>query len=320
MAAIDRELAEALPPGILDPATGALDGLQLLSAAVTRVRAVDATLDLSSVAGWYVEEDYAVALAALSREVGREVTATANAEGSGCAMVVHGHDGEHVALSLQLVLGIFCKDEALKTLCLNILHHELCHVHDGAVQRLNLLGEYPQPGSLRGWPQWLFPFAQDIWAEYYADRRAYPSLRDSEGYHLQSLEAEVRRFPSAIQHAFRDLKVDDDASKAFTKVWAIVGGVAPCLENLCKHLGYVMGTLAAKGSHPGESALACAGEPWLRDAWVTLEQHLDHMYRTHGRWPGIGVYQPLTAAVESMLANAGMSLTNVWGRPLAMPA
>jgi hypothetical protein len=322
MVTISRELAEALPPGILDVSTGAVDGTLLLSSAVALVLDIDPDLDLSTVVRWYVADDYAVALADLSKVVGTSVTATANAEGAGCALVHHEPDGEHVAFANQVLLGPFSPDEVQKALWLNVMHHELCHVHDAATHRRNIPEMYASPPRQVGWSQWLFAFAHDIWSEYYANRRSHLTLRNGENYQLPSLDAEVRRFPGVAKSAFRNLDDNDDASKAFEQVWTVVGEVAPHLENLCKHLGYVMGTLAAQQPNSGTASCAvpAAGEPWLREAWGSLVPHLDEMYRTHGRWPGIAVYQPVQLAVQLMLRKAGMALTSILGRLVALPS
>jgi hypothetical protein len=155
--------------------------MRLFAEAIECIREVDADLDLSTIVDVHVREDYADALASLSQAVGRPITASESPDGSGAAMVLHEPDGEHIAVGLPLLLGVFSPDEALKTLTLSVLHHELCHVHDGAVHRRTLPGLWERSLTFPDWKSaWLFPFALDIWAEYYADRRSYPSRRGTE--------------------------------------------------------------------------------------------------------------------------------------------
>jgi hypothetical protein len=323
VATISRDLAEALPPGAFDLSTGSLDVTRLLAEAIERIRETDEELDLSTIVDVHVREDYADALASLAQAVGRPITASESPDGSGTAMVLHEPDGEHIAVGLPVLLGIFSPDDTFKALSRSVLHHELCHVHDGAVHRRTLPGLWDRSLTLPDCKSaWLFPFAHDIWAEYYADRRSYPSRRGTENWSLPMLEGAVARFPSIVGIALGNLTDDTPVSEAYARAEPALNEVGPHLEYLCKHLGYVMGALAASryAAESSCSSPAVAEVPWLHPAWIALEPHLDSMYRTHGSWTGVEIFGPLSTAVETMLERAGMKLVSPFGRRLVLPA
>jgi hypothetical protein len=118
-----------------------------------------------------------------------------------------------------------------------------------------------------------------------------------------------------------NLADDTPVPEAFARADSALNEVAPHLEYLCKHLGYVIGTLAASRSVPDSSysSLAVAEVPWLHPAWIELGPHLDSMYRTHGSWTGVEVFGPLSTAVETILEKAGMKLTSAFGHRLVLP-
>lgn len=318
---IDPDLLAALPAGVYVAEKASLDAMMLFARAAERVLAVDRGLDLSTIVRIYAHERYADALAALSRDVGRTVAATNNAEGQGIGIVHHEADGEYFTISLGVLLSVFSPADEVRGFALNVLHHELCHIHDAATHRRNLPGFYPVPAGLKGWEQRLFPFAHDIWSEYFANRRAHRTSAGGVDIHRAPLEEAVLRFPNVVRDCVTSLEDEDDVTTALDKAVPLFLEVCPPLESLCKHLGYVMGTRAALRDETGDSPTLTfvSQQSWLQESWTALEKHLDQIYRTHGQWPGLEVYLPVVNEVRSMLARAGMTLTYFAGRLLMMP-
>jgi hypothetical protein len=124
----------------LDPATGRLDYGRVIQEVVGAIMSIDPTLDLSTIKSYRASSDYRGLLAEISKEMGRTVTATERTDGVGMAMLVHGKEGDVLALDLSILEGLFDADEDMMRLTVNLVHHELSHAHDSAAKRRNFAG------------------------------------------------------------------------------------------------------------------------------------------------------------------------------------
>lgn len=296
---------------LTDPSTGNLDLDRAMCEVLDLVRDEDETLDLSNLRSVRSSDDYPALIAGIAKEVGKPCAPTERRDASGMAMVIHGPDGDVVALHTGVIRAVFGSDGDLADLALWTVHHELSHVHDWAVKTRNI-GSEPYTRQ----PSYFFPLADHIWSEYFADRRSFPSMPGGKSVHTDVLVTNLAKVASTAKSALARARVQDSPSP-------LLNEVVPEVSFLLTLTAYVLGALAGAGATLGQehpSVAAAITGSCLEQAWPVLAAHLDTMAATHGNWSGIEVYRPLEDAVQGVFARLGIAFAlgedgHVWVRP-----
>jgi hypothetical protein len=296
---------------LADPSTGELDLDRATREVLGIVCDEDEALDLSNLRSVRSSDDYPALVAGIAKEVGKPLAPTERRDASGMAMVIHGADGDVVALHSGLIRAVFGSDADLADLSLWTVHHELSHVHDWAVKTRNIGSQpYARP------PSYFFPLAETIWSEYFADRRSFPSMPGGKSVHTDVLVANLAKVASTAKAALARARAQDSPTP-------LLNEVVPEVSFLLTLSAYVLGALAGAGCTVGEEypfvAAAITGS-CLEQAWPVLAAHLDRMAAAHGNWSGIEAYRPLEDVVQSVFARLGMAFAlgedgHVWVRP-----
>ena len=294
-----------------DPATGLLDYGRVINEVVALVRDIDPALNLSKLKSVRTSYDYRAVLVELSKETGRTVTATERAEGSGMGMLVHGKDDDVLALHQGLLDELFHDDPLRMRLAVNLIHHELSHAHDSAAKRKSF-GDAWLSQPVTGVSNHLFPIADAVWCEYFANRRSYLTWPGSEHMHGPMFARQIPAARAAVKTAIRSFR-------RHVNVTHLLDDTMPQLNFLFMLTGYVMGTVHASGGSLEDvdaGAAAAMRGSYFESAWKALDIELDHLYQAHGQWPsGIGVYGPLEAIAGDVMVRLGLVLSVRNGRP-----
>jgi len=268
------------------------------------IRELDPSLDLSSLSRVSASSNYRGLLEGISNEIGRSLVATERDSGVGVAMAISDGDKFILAVDTCILELLFAPDKADMLTVINLLHHELAHVHDGAVKRKNLPDVW-LTRRLEGWSVYIYPIAQCAWSEYYAERRSYPTLPHGESLRIPMLETEIPRVTLAIRNAV-------SAHRLHNNMDIMVPEVIKEVRWLFQLAGYALGTLAA-ANKPLEEVHANAASVLrasiLGGHWNALAELFDHLWRTHGTWPDGEILNPVEAIVLSTLNELGVILT-----------
>jgi hypothetical protein len=282
---------------LIDPSTGNLDLERATREVLGVVCDEDEALELSNLRSVRSSSDYPALVAGIAKEVGKPLVATDRHDARGMAMVIHGPDGDVLALHTGLLQAVFGSDGDLADLALWTVHHELSHVHDWAVKTRNI---GPEPYSRP--PSCFFAVADLIWSEYFADRRSFPSMPGGKSVHADVLVENVARIAGTAKAALAAALIQNSPKP-------LMDVTLPAARFLLTLAAYVLGALAGAGRTVGEeypSVAAAITGSCLEKAWPMLAGHLDEMAATHGMWSGVEVYRPLEDAVESVFARLGM--------------
>jgi hypothetical protein len=194
------------------------------------------------------------------------------------------------------------EEEVLQTV-VNMVHHELCHAHDSAAKRRNFSGAW-LTHSVTGVSRHLFPVADAVWCEYFANRRSYPTWPGGEHMHAAMFADQVSAVPVAVKEAI--------------KAYRLHGGIPRLLDDAMPHIkflfmlaGYVMGTVHGAGGALQDldaAAAAAVKGSYFEPVWAALDAELERMYQTHGHWAGLAVYAPLEDIASSVMMSVGLVL------------
>lgn len=294
----------------IDPRTGGLDYQRVVGEIVGAIKSFDPTLDLSTVKSVRASSDYRGLLAQISTEMGRTITATERSDGVGMAMLVHGTDGDVLALDVAILDGMFHADEDMMRLTVNLLHHELSHAHDSAAKRRSFADVWlKQP--VTGVSCQLFPLADAVWCEYFANRRSYPTWPSGKHMHASMFAQQIPAVSAAVKRAIK-------AYRLHRSIPRLLDAAIPHINFLFMLTGYVMGTVHGAGGTLQDLDTEAAGAvngSYFEPAWAALSMELDRMYETHGQWPGLTVYAPLEAIASSVMRSLGLDLGLRDGQP-----
>lgn len=288
----------------VDSASGQLDYERVLKDVIGYIGSEDPTLDLSDLKSIRVSTNYPGLLHEISAELGRTITATERADGSGHAMLVHGKDGDILALSAGFLEAVFHADSDTGLRAVNTIHHELAHAHDAAAKRRNF-GEAWLTHRVTGASSYTLPCAEAVWSEYFADRRSYPTSPGGEPMHAAMLAAQIPAVESKMKSSIGEFRHHGDCSR-------LLSDVMPELHFLFTLAGYVLGTVAGAARPIEGMASGVANSvraTYFEPAWQALTVELDRMYQAHGSWVGIEAYAPLEQVVGSVMARLGVEFT-----------
>lgn len=248
-----------------------------------------------------VSPDYPQAMAALSQQLGKDLTPT-NSDGAlGMAMSVDAGDYDIIVVDAGIIEGLFTP--AISEV-LHLIHHELAHSHDHAVNRKGwTAGLREEPGfpDLR---KRMFPLAHKLWVEYQAERRSAATIQ-AECQQAPLLMDLLERLPMEISLLILSYRMSHG------HIPRLMDEVCAKIATLCLLAGYVLGDLAGTGSepsalHPGLPA-AMSAQP-LGDLWKPILEALDKLYQDHGSWGSSEVFMPLEDLLVQVFRRFGMAL------------
>lgn len=288
----------------LDPETGLVRWGEVIPEILKLICEIDPDLELSSLSQVRTSSNYPGLLEEISKDVGRTMVATERESGVGVAMVIPDGKMNILAVDTGILENLFDPDVVVMLTTLNLLHHELAHVHDSAVKRRNLPDVWMKQ-RLEGWSCYTNRIAQGSWSEYYAERRSYLTLPRGESLRIPMLEVEIPRTEQAIRNAVV-------AHRLHCSIDMLIPVVFQELRFLFQLAGYALGTLAAAEKPLDEvnaGAAAVLQASSFSRHWNALAEHLDHLWRTHGDWPNGEIFAPVEAMALSTLKELGVVLT-----------
>lgn len=288
----------------LDPDTGQVRWGEVIPAILELIDEIDPGLELASLSSVRTSSNYRGLLEEISKDLGRTIVATERESGVGVAMVIPDGEMNILAVDTGILEYLFDPDVAVMLTTLNLLHHELAHIHDGAVKRRNLPDVWMKR-RLDGWSYYTNRIAQSAWDEYYAERRSYPTLPRRESLRIPILETEIPKTAQAIRNAV-------SAHQLHSSMDVLVPAVFQEVGFLFQLAGYALGTLAAAEKpleevHAGAASVLRASR--FGRHWDALAEHLDLLWRAHGAWPDGEIFAPLEAMVLTTLKELGVVLT-----------
>ena len=300
----DTNALAAMREQFLDPETGQVRWGDVIPAILGLISELDPGLELSSLSRVSTSSNYCGLLEEISKDVGRTMVATERESGVGVAMVIPDGEMNILAVDTGILENLFDPDLAVMLTTLNLLHHELAHVHDGAVKRRNLPDVWMKR-RLEGWSYYTNRIAQGAWDEYYAERRSYPTLPRGESLRIPMLEAEIPKTAQAIRNAVA-------AHRLHCSMDSLIPAVFQEVRFLFQLAGYALGTLAAAEKpleevHTGAATVLRASS--FGRHWDALAEHLDLLWCTHGAWPDGEIFAPVEAMVLTTLKELGVVLT-----------
>lgn len=288
----------------LDPETGLVRWGEVIPVIFGVICEYDPGLELSALSLVRTSPDYRSLLEEISKELRRPVVATERESGVGVAMVIPDGDKFLLAIDTFFLESLFAPSVEVMLTALNLLHHELAHIHDATVKRRNLPDVWMKR-RLEGWSYYTNRIAQSAWDEYYAERRSYPTLPRGESLRIPMLEAEIPKTAQAIRNAIA-------AHRNHGSMDILVPAIFKEVHFLFQLSGYALGTLAAAGKTLEETHLGAATA--LRTSsfgthWDGMAKRLDLLWSTHGAWPDGEIYAPIESMALTILKELGVILT-----------
>lgn len=294
----------AMREQFLDHETGQVRWGDVVPQILEFFREIDPGLELSSLSKVITSWNYPGLLEEISKEVGRTIVATKRESGEGVAMVIPDGAKNILAVDTGILEYLFDPDPAVRDTMLNLLHHELAHIHDSAVKRRNLPDIWMKR-RLEGWSIYTNRIAQSSWDEYYAERRSYPTLPLGESLRIPMLKDEIPRTLKAIRNAVA-------AHQFHRNMDTLISAVFEEVRFLFQLAGYALGTLAAAEKpleevHAGAATVLRASS--FSRHWNPLAEQLDFLWRTHGAWPDGEIFAPIEDMILTTLKELGVVLT-----------
>lgn len=279
--------------------------LGLAASCVTMlVQDMDPTLDLRRLLRWEVSEDIYKAAARISTELGREVTLTKTENSVSGGRTIETNEGVIILVPASTMRSLVDGPDGVAQYALNLLHHELCHVHDYAVRK-----------AMPGWKDQMsgLPLTNRmigimilLWDEYSANRRSVStSQKLVEQAQLELVVNEYPRVNEEIVSSIEAWRNHRDMRQLFTEL-------ADSFGHLFKLLGYVLGSLSGRGISLQE--FDQASYDFLRQTWLaslleaeSIEQ-LNTLYESFGSWSGIEVFDDFAETCRLVYWDAGIQI------------
>lgn len=248
--------------------------------------------------------DYHQALQDVSQRAGRPCQPTIEASGVGVAMVVHLDEKCVMVLDAGIALGIAqTEDEGQKSLCIDLVMHELCHVHDHDRKR-RLLGHEFMRRKIEGLDFHTFTAAESAWCEFFANRYCTSDLSSPDShpkYLAEVVPVAVSEVKSAIREYRLHGRLDDVVAVAQQKV-----------KFIFQCFGYAAGRLVANGASLGDVApesVDALEAARLSDIWSGAVVELQRLDSCRDSWTSFDVLKPLMDLVLQAYAILGMHYT-----------
>jgi len=257
-------------------------------------------LSFDSLESILFHHDYPQALRDLSERLGRKCEATVDDSGSGFAMVVPVGSSSVAVFDARIAYGFF--EDSSRSMCLDILEHELCHVFDFA--RKNRLLE-SHPLQLEGLAARFFSVADSAWSEFFANRYS-DSSHGSPTAHPELLAEIVPSLKREVREEIVAYRTHKDLNRLLAQVEAKVGFLFQCF-------GYAAGRLQAHGTTlpavapDSSAALEDAG---LTEVWDGVTAELARLDSTRDSWTSLSELATLMDYVRLTMNSLGLNYSH----------
>nr|WP_315222461.1 hypothetical protein [uncultured Duganella sp.] len=264
----------------------------------------DPTLDLSRLLRWEIAEDIYEAAERLSAELGQSITLTKTENSVSGGRIIHTADGAIILVPASTLRNLVDGPDGMAQFALNLLHHELCHVHDEAVRK-----------SMPGWKDSMvgLPLTNRmidimilLWDEYSANRRSISTTQPVlEKMQFELVVAEYPRVNAEISQSIESWREHGDMRRLFSELSSSFG-------HMFKLLGYALGSSAGRGVSLEQ--LDPVSYRFLRGTWLAslLEdesvEQLNTLYESFGNWSGIEVFDDFAETCRLAYWDAGIQI------------
>lgn len=277
----------------------------LAASMITRlVQGMDPTLDLSRLLRWVVEEDIYEAAERLSVELEQDIRLTKTENSVSSGRIIETEQGSILLLPASIFRNLIDGPDSMVQFTINLLHHELCHVHDEAVRRSMPFWNDHMIG--RPLTNRMIDLMIPLWDEYSANRRSVKTIQA--GVEKLQFELVVTEYPSVrdeVADAIESWREHGDMGHLFSELM-------PPFRHILKLLGYVLGSAAGRGIRLEEFDPLSYG--YVRGTWLaslleteSIEQ-LDTLYQTFGKWSGIEVFDQFAETCRLVFWDAGIHI------------
>lgn len=268
------------------------------------IQRLDPTLDLSRLLRWVVVEDIYEGAEQLAAELGREIRLTKTENSTSGGRIVETAEGSILLLPESTLRYLIDGPEGMAHFTINLLHHELCHVHDEAVRK-SMPGWHDQMTGRPLTNRMLGPMIW-LWDEYSANRRSTKTIQPAVEQH--QFELVVKEYPTArenVAEAIESWRDHGDMGRLFSELTSSFG-------HLFKLLGYSLGSAAGRGISLEQ--FDPVSYQFLRETWLaslleeeSIEQ-LNVLYETFGNWTGIEVFDEFAETCRLTFWDAGIHI------------
>jgi hypothetical protein len=189
---------------------------------------------------------------------------------------------------------------------LHFLHHELCHIHDNN-KKLDSLAPWMMRHRLVSKNIFIFPLAENCWAEYIANFMSSSSVTKKEiDTMLGSFNDAITRTKPQLDKAIYDYRYHADLEK-------LMGEFGRHGEFLAKSAAYILGYMDGLGKTLDDLSITTAEKlsgSYFEPTWNSMQKALNHMRELYpDNWKDINIYDGLTDAIESYYSDMGFILS-----------
>lgn len=268
------------------------------------VQQMDPKLNLSRLLRWEVAEDIYEAAEKLSVELGRAIALTKTENSVSGGRIIETADGAIILVPASTLRNLIEGPDGMAQFTLNLLHHELCHVHDEAVRK-------SMPGwkdSMVGLPltNCMIDIMILLWDEYSANRRSISTSQPvAEKMQFELVVTEYPLVHAEIIQSVESWQNHGDMRLLFSELSSSIG-------HIFKLLGYALGSSAGRGVSLEQ--FDPVSYKFLRETWLAslLEdesvEQFNTLYETFGSWSGIEVFDDFAETCRLVYWDAGIQI------------
>jgi len=205
----------------------------------------------------------------------------------------NGIEKDRIFLHKGIFLSLFGKDEKLKQLSVNNIHHELCHIHDHS--NIEKMTEFNNQYSIlpESLNKVLYQHSMNIWEEYIVPKMSAGTKNVESAFDVENIANLIKYTKQEMDTAVDEYYSDKDTLKIFHKVQLLAG-------HLLKELSTLLGNL--NGIFPENNAIEDAidevfQDTYIRDIWIKLKAALRDLEFRYPKWGDLNVLNPLNEAV-----------------------
>ncbi|MBL0387896.1 hypothetical protein JJB07_14740 [Tumebacillus sp. ITR2] len=259
----------------------------------------DGNLWLEKLDAIIIPDDFGEELIAFQKEKGISEGFTENSYGTAVGKTLQYMVGDTsrftIFLREYIMFGLF--SEEVKQQSANVIHHELCHVHDDTIKERMLGLEFVM--RMGGDFQTVLRLHADIiWSEFKATELSSVTKRVEE-IQIEHVLKMVERSKPFIDDEIAKYRIHGEITALFDKVQLEA-------SDLLKQLVYIIGDLVGKGwSDKLEMFSELINRTYLKEIWTDLVKELMRLNSIYEHWSGVEELDTLGGVV--------MKLWNVYG-------
>lgn len=270
-------------------------------------------LILDSLESIVIPENYKIELFNFQNKFGISVGFTENEMGVGHAMTMTflENDKEKKIIFIDKKVAFFFIDENKlnsasdeikidlfenRQLCINLLHHELVHVHE--YEMLKMLKFDHKSKSINSLDNLLREFSQNIWSEYFACRLASATCTEN------NIKSEVENLLIQIKKVENKVKEEIIEYRSHGKINILVPIINERVDLLLKYTAYLHGKLYRFGDSRAELVIVINDilkDTILFGVWANIGNDLNTLFNNFPKWEDDGVFDCLNENVKIVM-------------------